>query len=88
MSFSIRIKSSAARDLRRIAKPARLRLVAAIDRLAATPYLGTALKGDLRGLRRLRVGAYRIVYEVQHEVLAVLVIRIAHRREVYRRRSA
>ena len=85
MSFSIRIKKSAARELKRLAKPDRIRIVAAIDRLAETPHLGAALKGDLRGLRRLRVGDHRVVYEVRDDELIVLVVRIAHRRDVYRR---
>ena len=85
MSFSIRIKESAAKDLRRVARPDRARIVAAIDRLAETPHLGAALKGDLRGLRRLRVGDYRIVYEIRDEELVVLVVRVAHRRDAYRR---
>ncbi len=85
MSCSIRIKESAARELRRVAGPERARIVAAIDRLAETPHLGTALKGDLRGLRRLRVGDWRVVYEVQDDALIVLVVRVGHRREVHRR---
>ena len=85
MSFSIRIKQSAARELRCIAKPDRTGIVAAIDRLTETPHLGAALKGDLRGLRRLRVGDYRVVYEIQDEELVVLVVRVAHRRDAYRR---
>ena len=85
MSFSIRIKESAAKELRRVAKPDRTRIVAAIDRLAETPHLGGALKGDLRGLRRLRVGDYRVVYEIRDEELVVLVVRVAHRRDAYRR---
>ena len=85
MRFSIRIKESAARELRRAAKPDRARIVASIDRLAGAPYLGAALKGDLRGLRRLRVGDWRVLYEVRDDELVVLVVRIAHRREAYRR---
>ena len=85
MSFSIRIKESAAKELRRVAKPDRARIVAAIDRLAETPHLGTSLKGDLRGLRRIRVGDYRILYEVRDKELVVLVVRIAHRGDAYRR---
>ena len=85
MSFSIQIKESAAKELRRVAKPDRTRIVAAIDRLAETPHLGAALKGDLRGLRRLRVGDYRVVYEIRDEELVVLVVRVAHRRDAYRR---
>ena len=85
MSFSIRIKESAAKELRRVAKPDRARIVAAIDRLAETPHLGTSLKGDLRGLRRIRVGDYRILYEVRDKELVVLVVRVAHRGDAYRR---
>jgi len=85
VSFSIRIKESAARELRRVAKPDQARIVAAVDRLAETPHLGAALKGDLRGLRRLRVGDYRIVYEVRDDELVVLVVRVAHGRDAYRR---
>ncbi len=68
-----------------MAKADRTRIVAAIDRLAEPPHLGAALKGDPRGLRRLRVGDYRVVYEVRDEELVVLVVRVAHRRDAYRR---
>ena len=86
MSFSIRIKGSAAKELERITKADRARLVEAIDRLSENPFLGSALKGELRGLRRLRIDDYRVLYEVQHGELIVLVVRVAHRREVYRQR--
>ena len=84
MSFSIRIKGSAAKELERIDRSTRSRIVAHIDRLAENPHLGTTLKGDLRGLRRIRVGDYRVIYEVQNSVLVVLVVRVAHRRDAYR----
>ena len=85
MSFSIQIKQSAAKELGRIPKLDRTRIVAAIDRLAETPHLGVPLKGDLRGLRRLRMGDYRAIYEIRDDELVVLVVRVAHRREAYRR---
>lgn len=84
MSYSLKIKASAAKALRRIDKPDRLRLISAIDRLANEPAAGGVLKGEFSGLRRLRVGDYRIIYEVIHKELTVLVVRIGHRREVYR----
>ena len=68
-----------------MARTDRARIVAAIDRLAETPHLGAVLKGDLRGLRRLRVGDCRVVYEVRDNELVVLVVRVAHRRDAYRR---
>ena len=83
MSYSVRIKRSATKELSDIPQPMRTRLVHAIDRLAEQPLAGSALKGSLTGLRRLRVGDYRIVYEVMHHEVAVLVIRVAHRSEAY-----
>ena len=61
-----------------------MQLVEAIDRLAQAPLRGASLKGELRGLRRIRVGDHRILYEVQDRQLTVLVVRIRHRRDVYR----
>lgn len=84
VSYSVRIKSSAVKELQRLPTNAQERLTAAIDGLAVEPLAGTLLKGGLRGLRRLRVGDYRIVYEVLDDELVVLVIRVAHRREAYR----
>ena len=86
MSYSIRIKASAAHTLRRVAPVDRRRVLEAIDRLATEPAAGGVLKGEFSGLRRLRVGSYRIVYEVVHDELVVLVVRIGHRRDVYRQR--
>jgi len=56
----------------------------AVDKLAEEPLAGGVLKGEFSGLRRLRVGSYRIVYEVSEGELIVLVVRIGHRREIYR----
>ena len=84
VSYSVRIKASAAKELERIPGPARLRIIAAIDRLGEQPLVGAPLKGGLRGLRRQRVGDYRIVYELLDAELVVLVVRVAHRRDAYR----
>ena len=88
MNYSVRIKRSATRDLPRIPQQDRLRIVRAIDSLGEHPPKESPLKGENRGLRRLRMGDYRIVYEVLDDELVVLVVRVAHRREVYRRLSA
>ena len=84
MAYSLQIKRSAAKALARIPKPQRLRLIEAIDRLMTEPTAGSVLKGEFAGLRRLRVGDYRVVYEVVDHELVVLVIRVGHRGTVYR----
>ncbi len=84
MSYSIKIKRSAAKALGRLSANDRRRLVTAIDRLATEPFAGSVLKGEFSGLRRLRVGQYRIIYEAVHQELTVLVVRVGHRSSVYR----
>jgi mRNA interferase RelE/StbE len=84
MRCSLRIKRTAAKALAALPKPDRLGVVEAIDRLCELPAAGSALKGEFEGLRRLRVGAYRVVYEWRQAELVVLVVRIGHRKEVYR----
>lgn len=84
MAYSITIKQSAVKALEKVATEDRLRIIAVIDQLAANPMAGSVLKGEFFGLRRIRIGNYRIVYEVRESQLMVLVVRIGHRREVYR----
>lgn len=84
MIYSVSIKQSALKSLRNIAHEDRLRIIETIDQLKTNPAAGGVLKGEYSGLRRIRIGSYRVVYEVHNEQLTVLVIRIGHRREVYR----
>lgn len=84
MTYSISIKQSAAKALAKIDRDDQQRIIGAIEQLAENPAAGSVLKGEFSGLRRIRVGNYRVVYEVQDAQLVVLVIRIGHRRDVYR----
>lgn len=63
----------------------RERVAAAIDALGAEPHPHGAVRLAGRDDYRIRVGDYRIVYAIDDEARLVLVARIAHRREVYRR---
>ena len=67
-----------------VAKADRVRVVEAIDLLCDTPAAGSALTGEFEGLRRLRVGHYRLVYEWRRSELMTLVVRISQCRKVYR----
>ncbi len=84
MSYSIKIKGSAAKSLNKLPEPVRRRLIKAIDRLALNPHAGKALHGELGGLRRIRVGNFRVVYNLIRQELVVLVVRIGNRKDVYR----
>jgi len=82
--YTISIKQSAVKALSKIESAQCLRLIEAIDKLKTNPNAGSVLKGEFSGLRRIRIGDYRIVYEVQNQQLVILVVRVAHRREVYK----
>ncbi len=84
MGFSVKIEKEAHKALSKISAPDRVRLVHAIDKLETAPESGKPLQGHLRLLRSLRVGDYRVIYNVRHQELFVLIVRIGHRREVYR----
>ena len=86
MSYSVRIRGSARRELAQLPREARERIIDAIDALQEQPLSGSPLKGGLRGLRRQQVGDYRILYELLDDELVILVVSVAHRRESYRRR--
>ena len=60
------------------------RIMAAIDWLKTEPLTGKKLSGDLKDVRSLRVGDYRILYSVIHQKLIIYVITIGYRREIYR----
>lgn len=76
----------AVRDFRALAPEVQRRLKPRIDALAHNPRPrgAKALSGD-DGLLRLRVGDYRIVYQVEGHTLTVLILKVGHRREVYQR---
>ena len=83
MAHSIRIKKSAKKEIRALQKDTRKRIIEAVKvlRIKPRPVGCKKLKG--RDEYRIRVGDYRVIYEVQDNVLIVLVVRVGHRREVY-----
>ena len=83
--YEVRLARRAVRSLADLQRRDLQRMRAAIDLLAENPWPPNcvALQGET-GVHRVRVGDYRIVYEVFDRVLEVQVVRIGHRREVYR----
>ena len=82
--YALKIKQSAFKELQKLDKKERIRIVSAIDQLIENPHIGKVLKGELTGLRRIRSGNYRVIYEIKEREVLILVLRIAHRKQVYR----
>ena len=86
MKYRIEFKRSAAKALMKLPKPDRRRIRDKIDSFTDNlpdPAI-TKMKGD-NPFHRVRVGDYRIIYEIHEDTLLVLVLKIGHRKEVYRR---
>jgi mRNA interferase RelE/StbE len=85
MRHRVLFQSSAARQVRKLTPDLQKRIVAKAEALAADPRPpGCEKLQSPTPFWRVRIGDYRIVYEIKDDVLLVLVVRVAHRREVYR----
>jgi mRNA interferase RelE/StbE len=87
VAYAVDLKPAAIRDLRKLPKDVRRRIALRIDTLATdpTPSGAEALEGEPHFFR-LRAGDYRILYWVDRKARSVLVGRVGHWREIYRRR--
>ena len=85
MAYAVGVKPSAARALAGLPRPDQRRLTTKIDALAVNPGpRGVEKLEGLENLYRVRVGDYRVIYQIVDDRLRVLVVGIGHRREVYR----
>jgi mRNA interferase RelE/StbE len=83
--YRVVVERSAEKDLRRLSLDARSRVADALRGLANNPRPAGSRK--LAGTKhdwRIRVGDYRVIYEIADEIRVVRIYRVRHRREVYR----
>lgn len=85
--YEILFESTVEKDLRKLSTANRNRIMAKIEALADNPLPDqvTKLTGT-EGLYRIRVGDYRIIYEMNTISQSILIYYIRHRRDVYRKR--
>lgn len=82
--YRIDVEPEAIKALAKMDKPVRRRIQTAIDKLADDPRpSGVVSVKSMPGCLRLRVGDYRVIYEVDDHHVMVLVIDLGHRREIY-----
>jgi mRNA interferase RelE/StbE len=85
VSYRVEFARAAEKDLRRIDAQRVPKIVAAVEALASNPLPeGCKKLAGSERTYRIRVGDYRVLYEIEQGVLVVLVIRIRHRKDVYR----
>jgi mRNA interferase RelE/StbE len=84
LAFNIKYKKSVERDLSRLDKKDARRILDKIEKdLAEHAESYPALKGEFAGLRKMRVGDYRVIFTLSDN--EILILRIGHRREIYKK---
>lgn len=89
MAWTIEVSEKAVRSLRKMDKQTARRIrdeLSEIAKLEDPRSRGKVLTGNLAGVWRYRVGDYRILCDIEDGRLVILVIDVAHRSEVYKRR--
>ncbi len=83
-NYDLRIKSSAVKELEALQPKDRRRIVNEIQGLASEPRPPGCEKLSRQDRYRIRQGDFRILYEIQDTEVTVVVVKIGHRRDVYR----
>ena len=84
MNYRVIFSRSARKQMERFSGETETRLLAKLSALEANPRPSGCKKLKKRDAWRVRVGDYRIIYEIHDKVLQVIVVTVGHRREVYR----
>jgi mRNA interferase RelE/StbE len=83
--YSIQWRSSTKKDLRRLAREEVVRVIEAVEKLAEEPFPhGSQKLAGAERTYRIRIGDYRVIYEVETETRTVEIERVRHRKDVYR----
>lgn len=84
MHYTVIIAPTAKKQIDKLPSKIKEKIANALEELSENPHLGKALKAQLKGLYSYRIGNYRIIYDILRHRLIVRVIKVMHRREVYR----
>lgn len=85
MAYKVQFKKSAYKELKKLDKTSYKRIREAIDKLGQNPRPGSSTKlVGSSSLWRLKVGAYRVIYDIQDKKLVVIIIKVGNRKDIYR----
>jgi mRNA interferase RelE/StbE len=83
LAYKVSYKSSVKKDLKKISRTEQTSILSRIEKILTTkPASFPQLSGEFKGLRKFRIGKYRVIYSLTGE--DILVLKIGHRKEVYR----
>lgn len=82
--YLVEVKKQAMKQIQTLSQKDQMRIIGAFDILRENPNAGKQLEEKYKGFRSLRVWPYRIIYAVDHDIVTVTVVRVGHRKDVYR----
>lgn len=85
MTYEVKFSTSSLKELKKLPKQIALRITKGIYRLGENPR-----KGNVRPMVgskswRMKIGDYRVIYDIEDKLLKILIIRVRHRKDVYRK---
>ena len=83
MKYKLFIERAANKELSKISHKEQTRIINAIKNLSDNPRPAGVKKLTGRDAWRIRIGSYRIIYEIQDDNLVILVVHIGHRKDIY-----
>jgi len=86
MKYAIKFRPAVEKDIKHLPKKELLRIKRKIESLAENlpDRATTKMKGN-NNFHKIRVGDYRIIYEIHDDVLVILVVKIGHRKDIYKK---
>jgi mRNA interferase RelE/StbE len=84
LSYNLFIEKSAQKNLAKIPSSDRTKIIKAIYRLKNTPHPVGSKKLSGREAWRIRIGNYRVIYEINDDQLIILILKVGHRQSAYK----
>lgn len=83
MTYNIWFSSEAFKNIRNLSKFTKFQVREGIDKLIVNPFTGDKLKRELKGLRSLHVGDYRVIYEIIEKQKRIIIYAVDSRKIIY-----
>lgn len=85
MRFQIIWSESASRELKKLDRTVAKRIFQKVSQLSENPYHLDVIKMVGEPYFRLRIGDYRVVFDIQNDILRILILKVGHRKNIYKK---
>ncbi|MCK5719403.1 MAG: type II toxin-antitoxin system RelE/ParE family toxin [Thiomargarita sp.] len=84
VKYKIEVKKSAEKELRKLPQKNLIKILEKITSLSSDPHPIGSIKLTNQERYRIRIGNYRVLYTIEDDILTIYIIKIGHRKEIYR----